>query len=94
MASLSGYAPGDYMNTCFECGTQFTGGKRAIQCFDCAVKALEARLASQERALEVAVGALKEIEELTDCISDSDAGLRVAILSYEALTQIEGEGEK
>jgi hypothetical protein len=31
-----GWAPGKYMNKCFECGAGFIGDKRARQCADCA----------------------------------------------------------
>ncbi len=35
--SLNGYAPGGYMCKCCICGEQFTGDKRAVSCFYCAI---------------------------------------------------------
>lgn len=34
----SGWAPGNYGNFCCDCGEEFLGDKRAVQCADCAYK--------------------------------------------------------
>lgn len=39
---IGGYAPGNYLCKCTDCGKQFTGNKRAVQCEPCAVKQEEA----------------------------------------------------
>lgn len=46
---LGGYAPGGYMNKCFDCGESFDGDKRAIQCLPCAVKATKRKLIARAR---------------------------------------------
>jgi hypothetical protein len=33
---LCGYAPGNYLCTCFHCERQFQGDKRAMECLECA----------------------------------------------------------
>lgn len=38
-AALGGYAPGNYMCRCAICEGEFTGDKRAFQCWPCAKKA-------------------------------------------------------
>lgn len=38
---IGGYAPGNYMHRCCDCGVVFTGDKRAVQCESCAVNAKE-----------------------------------------------------
>jgi hypothetical protein len=35
---LHGYAPGTYTCRCLECGSEFEGDKRAVQCLLCAEK--------------------------------------------------------
>ena len=34
----NGWAPGDYLNTCYLCNKQFVGDKRAVSCAPCAYK--------------------------------------------------------
>jgi hypothetical protein len=37
---INGWAPGYYFCTCRDCETQFTGDKRAYQCYTCANKVI------------------------------------------------------
>lgn len=49
---LLGYAPGGYMCRCADCGTEFDGDKRAVQCLPCAAKAVHLTLTSREEEVE------------------------------------------
>lgn len=47
---LNGYAPGKYSCKCYQCGEDFIGAKRAIQCLECAVKRAKHALTAAEQA--------------------------------------------
>ena len=44
---LLNFATGGYRCACRECGKEFTGDKRAVQCLACALKAVEAKFTAQ-----------------------------------------------
>jgi hypothetical protein len=56
---LGGYAPGSYFCKCHDCGEQFEGDKRAMQCLPCAVRSANAGL-DRLKGLEVEVQAAKD----------------------------------
>jgi len=37
---VNGFAPGDYLNSCWVCGVTFVGDKRARKCLACAINRL------------------------------------------------------
>ena len=47
---LGGYAPGNYLCKCLDCGEQFQGDKRAYQCLPCAAWAEHDRRAEARQA--------------------------------------------
>lgn len=60
---LMGYAPGDYMCRCCDCGAEFVGDKRAVQCLPCASKAVLALTARMRGALETAQNVIDGVRE-------------------------------
>lgn len=67
---LAGYAPGNYTCRCLDCGEQFIGDKRAINCLECAAVAVKSRAPSPNPAPGVVEQTLADLEaNLDDAIS-------------------------
>jgi hypothetical protein len=81
---LFGYAPGGYMCRCADCGKQFDGDKRAVQCLECAALAA-ADLIASHRALEeqnaaLAKGQVALFRQACDATFNGTQGEMLALL--------------
>ena len=56
---VAGYAPGEYMTKCVDCGETVCMDKRATQCFPCAVERMAESFTAQQAEIERLREALK-----------------------------------